>query len=483
MNFSSADFEAIRSAIAEMPQDISHDAIGFHAPKLDEIYAPAGHSAALDPNTPVVQGSRGAGKSFWSGVLLDDELRSAAATAYPNLGLSQLHVRVGFSGIGGPFGIDRDKLDSCLAEDATREDARAFFWATILHALDGSDTYTPTSLKVWMSIGRDPARREEILGSRDDFERSNASRLLIVYDALDTIAISWPRRRMLTEALLEVVWAMRAFRCIRLKLFIRPDQIEDDTLRFVELPKLRSGAVRLLWSGSDLYGLFFSRLAQGAACSAFDRLLAPLGIQTSTREEILTRRWPPTSDVRQQEQIMAALAGPFMAEGKYGHRKGKTYDWPIRHLGDAFGEVTPRSFLGLLIAAAKTTQSLSGRVFTSKTIQHGLRTASKTRVDQLQQELPWIKSVLAPLSGILLPQQEDHVYEVWRQAGTVKTIQADAEREGYLPPANIDSGEQALFTALEKVGVMWRRKDDRLDMPDLFRVAARLLKKGGLAPS
>jgi hypothetical protein len=29
---------------------------------------------------------------------------------------------------------------------------------------------------------------------------------------------------------------------------------------------------------------------------------------------------------------------------------------------------------------------------------------------------------------------------------------------------------------------MSRRKDGRIDMPDLFRVAAKLLKKGGTAP-
>lgn len=55
---------------------------------------------------------------------------------------------------------------------------------------------------------------------------------------------------------------------------------------------------------------------------------------------------------------------------------------------------------------------------------------------------------------------------------------------GYLPPfPDIDSsGPEELFTALEGIGVMFRRRDDRLDIPDLFRVAARLLKKGGVAP-
>jgi hypothetical protein len=36
---------------------------------------------------------------------------------------------------------------------------------------------------------------------------------------------------------------------------------------------------------------------------------------------------------------------------------------------------------------------------------------------------------------------------------------------------------------MERIGVMMRRRDERLDMPDLFRVAAKLLKKGAMAPA
>jgi hypothetical protein len=53
-----------------------------------------------------------------------------------------------------------------------------------------------------------------------------------------------------------------------------------------------------------------------------------------------------------------------------------------------------------------------------------------------------------------------------------------------LPP--FEPGRQPheldLYTALERIGVMLRRRDERIDMPDLFRVAAKLLKKGGTAP-
>ena len=66
----------------------------------------------------------------------------------------------------------------------------------------------------------------------------------------------------LLYALFEVIWALRARRSIRAKLFIRPEQLNDDALRFVELPKLRSGRVELEWKRLRLgYGLLYWRLS------------------------------------------------------------------------------------------------------------------------------------------------------------------------------------------------------------------------------
>jgi hypothetical protein len=123
-------------------------------------------------------------------------------------------------------------------------------------------------------------------------------------------------------------------------------------------------------------------------------------------------------------------------------------------------------------------------VITAEGIRHGLREASKTRVDQLHLEFPWIKGVLAPLSGLLLPQDEKEVFAVWKRAGTIRLVIKDAIANHYLPPFPVEKqpDEGALFEALKRIGVMFRRKDDRIDMPDLFRVAAKLLKKGGTAP-
>lgn len=171
-----------------------------------------------------------------------------------------------------------------------------------------------------------------------------------------------------------------------------------------------------------------------------------------------------------------------MATGPNGKNKGITYDWPMKHLADTAGEVTPRSFLTLVVTAAKDEAGPDLVIPPEGMRLAGLRAASRVRVDQLYQEFPWIKGVLAPLAGLLLPQPESAVFKVWREAKTVEMTQRDVEKRGYLSPFPDGAAEASLFVAMERIRVMERRPDGRLDMPDLFRVAARLLKKGGTAP-
>ena len=487
MTLKSDDYRAIRRGIAAIPGDVSNDAVGAYTPKLEDIFAPETHSTALDPATPIVVGSRGAGKSFWAGVLGKEETRHAAATAYPNLGLEDLLVQFGFTGVPALKGVGVDELNEIVPSNATPDQAKTFWWATILRAAAHSESEASSRVADFVREAAGWKSREAYLLRHEEQLGRKRRTLLVVYDALDMVATNWPRRRLLTEALLEVVWAMRAYLTIKPKLFLRPDQIDDDALRFVELPKLRTGAVRLAWAPAELYGLLFARLAlsrDDASKSSFRKLLKTLDIAEGNKLDILARRWPLAHAHREQQRVMEALAGKHMSSGPYGYKKGKTYDWPVNHLADAFEEVTPRSFLGLMIAAAKHGSSPEDRVLTPDGIRHGLRAASKTRVDQLHSEFPWIKGVLAPLDGLLLPKEKDEVFQVWRRANTIKVLIADASANNYLPPFPSDGElhEGQLFLALERIGVMFRRKDNRIDMPDLFWVAAKLLKKGGTAP-
>ncbi len=167
------------------------------------------------------------------------------------------------------------------------------------------------------------------------------------------------------------------------------------------------------------------------------------------------------------------------------NKKGQTYDWPVRHLADGHGEVTPRSFLTLMIEAARYQQVSTDQTISAEGIRHGLREASKTRVNQLELEFPWIKRALVPLARLQVPCTESVITGRWEETKTVQAILRQAVEREFLPPFDpkIEEKPNALVSPLVRIGVLIVRADGRYDMPDLFRVAARLLKKGGVAPS
>lgn len=92
---SPADVENLREGIRSIDPAVSHRA--RHPPEPSEIYAPDHHISALDPENPLVVGSRGAGKSFWAGALGDDTARSVLADTFPKLRLDQYRVVFGFT--------------------------------------------------------------------------------------------------------------------------------------------------------------------------------------------------------------------------------------------------------------------------------------------------------------------------------------------------------------------------------------------------
>lgn len=482
------NLQDLRMALAAMPSD--HDAAGDHRPSVSEVFSPDQHANALDPNTPVVVGSRGTGKSFWAGVLEQDDTRAFAAALYPHLGLEKVRVAAGYTGFNTNGAVSARTIDSLVPEGKEAEAGYLFWMAVILRAAR-SAVKARTDLEKLATLISKYADSEDLEAELSRLDAVIASRgelLLITFDALDTWSTDWRRSSALTDSLFRVVWSLRSFRSLKAKVFIRPEQLNDESLTFVEMPKLRSGRVQLEWSITDLYGLLFWRLSelQRGALKAFRELL-PAPHSKFDADRIRRRRsWKLLFDRFGQETIVALMAGPYMGKS---HKKGKTYEWPYNHLADARGEVTPRSFLKLFSEAAKVVQPDSSLLIDPEAMRHGLREASKVRVDQLVVEYKWVKRALAPLAGLRVPCEERQVFERWSKSSTVKVI-FDASRNeggGFLPPfpkkdRQGDRNNALLAEAMARIGVFSYRSDGRVDMPDLFRVAARMLKKGGVAP-
>lgn len=475
------DFSKIRSAISGLPSD--HDADGDHAPTPQEIFAPEQHASALDPYSSIVVGARGAGKSFWAGVLNHDLTRALAGEFYPNLGLDTLIVTPGYTSVN-----QKKYIDSLVPVGSENELAFRFWQALIIRSVEEKISTKKKKRKLadYMSDFSDPEDVDIYFSDIDQVLLKKKKTILVTFDALDTIAKQWGRSGLLLDALFEVIWSLRSYRFIKAKVFIRPEQLNDETLRFVEMPKLRSSRVELEWNQDELYGLFFSRLAYEANSDDFIHLCESLGYgKPDPNMSVGRRSWPVLFDKTAQQNIMVSLAGPYMGSNP---KKGRTYDWPYKHLSDAYGNVTPRSFIKLFVEAAKVGAGHSTLAITAENIRHGLREASKVRVDQLGIEYVWVRRALAPLAGLRVPCEIEELYTRWQETSTISVILKASKDEdtGFLPPfppsTKLDKN-RALLEAMTKIGLIEYRHDGRIDIPDLFRVAALMLKKGGLAPS
>lgn len=373
------DLAAIRRSLSSQPSD--HDASGTYRPTVAEIFAPEQHAGALDANTPIVVGARGTGKSFWAGVLEQDDTRAATAIAYPRLGLDKLLVSPGYTGLDTSSAPTPRIINSCVPVGQETETAFDFWQTVVLRAakLAVSPTSQPELIRDLMRLYADPELVSREFRAIDDNLARRRRTLLITFDALDTIAKTWHRSSRLIDALFEVIWALRVRRSIRTKIFIRPEQLNDNDLRFVELPKLRSGRVELEWNQLDLYGLLYWRLSETSepnAVRSFRELALEAGAAVPNDIAQKRRSWLLLNERSPQEKIMIRLAGAYMGRG---HKKGGTYDWPYRHLADAKGQVTPRSFVKLFVEAAKFGQSPPQQAISAEGIRHGLREASKVR--------------------------------------------------------------------------------------------------------
>jgi hypothetical protein len=477
------EFTNIRRLLVNLPTD--HDADGEHRPQGGDVFAPEQHASALAPSTLIVVGARGAGKSFWAGVLGQSQTRLLAAEVYPRLGLDRVKVAFGYNGFDTGSAVTRRTVQ--VHTQSGGPDAALIFWQVVLlrSALDSiNDPEAGESVGALIEKYKDPEEFEARLRYVDRTLDSTETTCLILFDALDTLSREWAQLTKLTDSLFEACWMLRARRRIRAKVFIRPDQLNDEGLKFVELPKLRSGRVELNWSRIDLYGLLFTRLAeaeQKAGGKDFEELCQQVGYPIPETNAERIRKWELAWSEDAQKRVFDKIAGRYMGRSA---TKGATFPWTYKHLADARDVVTPRSFLKLFVEAARHTPSPLNQVITAEGIRHGLREASKTRVEQLALEYPWIKRALAPLAGLKVPCQTRDIHAAWIASNTGIIISKAATNEGFLPPyphSLANNVEEDLEAAMVRIGILSYRTDGRVDMPDLFRIASRMLKLGGVA--
>jgi hypothetical protein len=476
MTVQSADIEAIRTVLRAL--DPKSSASAASPLPTNELYAPAAHANALDPARPLVVGNRGVGKSVWSGVLADEKTRDAIAPYYPRLKLNQFTVKLGFhedaGRIEGDIAPSPRVLASLLSQGVSPED----IWTAVLLRAVAADAHLSiperlTDTVTWVAANVEDA--EAALRTADTHFRENKLQFLLVFDALDRLGNTWETIRPLSVGILRLTLGMSGYRAMKAKVFMRTDQSKDEQLfHFPDASKMLAARIDLAWHATELYGLLFSMLDRSNHAGVSFKRIVRSALGSGRNADNI-------EEPDQQMAVFKLLAGEYMGTDR---RRGRTYTWLIDHLADAFHETTPRSFLITIQRAANTRNRPVGIVIDHYGIREGVQQASEVRVNQLQEDYPWIRTVLEHLEGLEVPCTPNIFVGRWRDRKTIDSInQIESDRPGpiELEQAGIDR-EVALLGALKNIGVVEERSADRINMPDIFRVAAKIKRRGGVRP-
>jgi hypothetical protein len=198
-----------------------------------------------------------------------------------------------------------------------------------------------------------------------------------------------------------------------------------------------------------------------------------------------------SGDEAKQREVLERIANKYMGTDR---RKGYTYTWLPNHLADGRQQVSPRSFLSALWRATqRTEEAFAGHAYALHwdAIRQGVQHASQIRVAEVKEDTPWVSNAVDPLRGAQVPIEKDEVIRRWEEVKLSTELSMQRSKTSELP--EVDSKDQEVFatgplntdyegliTELINLGVMTIRTNKKLDLPDVYRIAFDIGRKGGV---
>jgi hypothetical protein len=473
------DQTRIREAIAGF--EISPSVAPNDTIDIERVFFPITHRGVLDMKRQLVVGNRGMGKSFWTHALTNPNVRERVANAYSIPVLAKTNVVLGFNGSTKLSGIT-PTVDEIQAAHKAGDDSELIWRAVILRAIQSlrsaeAAEAAPSLTDALNQLKNRPRAYAEELTAVDEASAKDDSFILVVFDALDRLSHDWASIRGLTKGLLVTVLGLQSFRSIRAKIFMRVDQFADPELfRFPDGSKIRNDYVNLAWKPYELYGLlFFEMLRQEAAAPALKELANRLDAHSALPIGGRLNATPQT-----QELLITAIAGEFMGSSS---KRGRVYTWVPLHLSDAANNCSPRTFLTAWKTAAEHVPAPQKQAVDHLGLSEGVRRASNARLTELGEDYPWINLVLAPLRRQFVPIERSHLFELWEGSQVIEKILGQSSSNEWLAPIGviIEHSPDALLQTMASIAVMEKRANGKINVPDIFRVEAEILRKGGVA--
>jgi len=471
----------VRHAILETLPDETSLFGSPPAPKFTHV--PASHAKALHPDVQVVIGMRGSGKSFWWAALQEESIRRLVAQRCRALRLFETAtVYAGFGERPSPEDYPSKDTLARLLKDF--HDSRVIWRTVVVHALkwSGLTGVTDWATRIKHVVAR-PQAVDEFLSQEDTRLLNNSHYVILLFDALDRCASDRETMNQLIRGLLQAALDFRPYRRLRLKIFLRSDQLDERTVaNFPDASKVLSSSVELSWPPTELYAMFFQYLGNSGFEEVNEAAASQFGELWDKAEDI----WIPVEQLAQdpekQRELFHAISGPWMGRDR---RRGFPYSWIPGHLADAQRRTSPRSFLAALRKAAEDSEErYRGHEWALhyESIKRGVQKASEIRRRELQEDFPWVDVLLTPLAGLIVPCSFEEVASVWERQDVQRQIEVSKSPGDTLPPPSLAKGVVGLREDLEQLGIFQRLANDRVNIPDVFRVAYEIKRKGGVKP-
>lgn len=105
-------------------------------------------------------------------------------------------------------------------------------------------------------------------------------------------------------------------------------------------------------------------------------------------------------------------------------------------------------------------------------------------MNELSEDYPWVTPIARSIRGATVPLDEASVIDAFQleHPGGARAAVRELSQSS-LPPAHYSEGWPGIIEDLLRIGVLTRRTDGRLDMPDLYRIGYEVKRKGGVAPT
>lgn len=424
------------------------------------------HREALSPPCVLVLGERGAGKSAFFRILIQQRETTPLRRLFENDLLPDFIWMDAFSeSPGHPQVFVIDEL--ALKQGPTA--LRAFWLAHLLRRLHRLDpTLMPQTEDTkwlltddkffdnWMAtvVGRVP-QLGALLDGIEETLATRQQRICAVYDHLDHIGAFHPEVRRKAVGTLLALWHSLSlrFKHLRGKILLREDLYDDVTTSFADASKLRARAVTLRWSEGDLFRVLVRHIsAAGPDLAAWLKAMPEMSFRDEGEFGLIPGEMADAVQRVFCSRLVSKVVGSGITQ-TYTHR------WLRSVILDARQQAVPRTLVSLIgnaaVAALDRSLAAHPRLLEEQDLYAGLRQASLDRMGELREDHPIVRR-LENLARREMPMRESVLVKF-----LAKKVSGEV-------PGLPEDGTEVL-TRLMRLGVMLQRGSDKLyDVPDLY---------------